>query len=95
MVRSSSDSDSRSSGKVQQRAGAEVGLVGQAWNLAKQLFFTVVHVYKSLTAFWSQMHVCMLPALGELDNEGENPPSEEDEEPAVASTSSRKSTKVN
>lgn len=75
---SGSESDAKSSSRKQRGSkGGEVrrhdskSLVAQAWTLVKQVFFTIVHIYKSLTAFWSQMHVCMLPALGELDHEQE------------------------
>ncbi|KXJ71829.1 hypothetical protein RP20_CCG019530 [Aedes albopictus] len=64
-------SSSRKGGKVRRQADDHKSLVRTAWTLVKQVFFTIVHIYKSLTAFWSQMHVCMLPALGELDNEQE------------------------
>lgn len=83
---SGSESDARSSsrkqgggsgskggdgGKKVRRHSGSKSLVAKSWTLVKQVFFTIVHIYKSLTAFWSQMHVCMLPALGELDHEQE------------------------
>lgn len=61
----------RCSGRGGGGGGGCHGLVARAWHLIKVIFFTIVHIYKSLTAFWSQMNVCMLPALGELDHQEE------------------------
>lgn len=77
---SSSESDTRSSKRSaggdgrrhrSGRDGQPRSLIGKAWRMIVQLFFLIVHIYKSLTAFWSQMNVCMLPALGELDHQEE------------------------
>ncbi|EJY57738.1 AAEL017093-PA [Aedes aegypti] len=102
---SGSESDARSSsrkggsGKVRRHSDDHKSLVRTAWTLVKQVFFTIVHIYKSLTAFWSQMHVCMLPALGELDNEQEDQDKAEQDTvasgPAAGSPQRKRSTKVN
>lgn len=73
-------------------------LVATAWTLVKQVFFTIVHIYKSLTAFWSQMHVCMLPALGELDHEQEQQEQDKTQDTSMPSGSPgqrKRSAKVN
>lgn len=89
---SGSESDARSSSRKHRGSNGGDGgkvrrqdrksLVATSWTLVKQVFFTIVHIYKSLTAFWSQMHVCMLPALGELDHEQEQ---QEQDKPETAS----------
>lgn len=73
-----SSTSSRKGGKVRRHSDDGKSLIRAAWTMVKQVFFTIVHIYKSLTAFWSQMHVCMLPALGELDNEQEQEQQDQD-----------------
>lgn len=101
---SGSESDAKSSSRKQGGDGGKVrrhdskSLVATAWTLVKQVFFTIVHIYKSLTAFWSQMHVCMLPALGELDHEQEQQEQDTPQDTSTASGSPgqrKRSAKVN